>query len=116
MSHVTTPISETARDEQAALAALRIAYEHAVADIRSNPNKRRAYADATTLAELLRAWSESAADLRAIVMSKIYDDDKLSLVTLADMANVTKQRASQLVRTGREIREGDTDEHGTQAS
>jgi hypothetical protein len=92
--------AEQSTPEQA-LARLRDAFAEAVAVIQAEADGRKAFQDATELANLLRAWSGDAARVRADVALRIAEDEKLSLAGLADRLSVSRGRAQQLTETAK---------------
>lgn len=100
---MTTPDDAAVDPERtnALMDTLTSAYAEMVARIRHDPDKRRAYADATRLADVLRTHANATADLRAMMATEIIDREQLSLTGLAEIFGVSKQRANQLVQAGR---------------
>ena len=62
---------------------------------------RAGFAAATELASTLQTMLDEVAELRALIMSRIYDTKTVSLSELADRFGVSKSRADQLVQRGR---------------
>jgi hypothetical protein len=83
------------------LATLRQAYADAAAAIRAAPDPQAGFEDATKLADAMREVAADAADLRAAAARRIYEEEQLTLTSLAKRIGVTKQRASQLMQTAK---------------
>jgi hypothetical protein len=94
-----------ANPHDSALARMTSAFAEIVTQIKNNPDRRRGYEDATNLATTLRRFADEAAGLRAMMTAMIFDQDKLSLLGLAQIVGVSKQRASQMVQSGRKVME-----------
>ena len=84
--------------------ALTSAYLDTVASIRRGENPQENYEAATQLATLLRNYADVTANLRALMALAILETEDINLRKLAEVMNVSKQRASQLVLTGRRIK------------
>ncbi|MFE3455541.1 hypothetical protein ACFXJ8_42175 [Nonomuraea sp. NPDC059194] len=85
----------------AALFALRRAYQEAVRQTRAEPDLRTAYEDATRLAEQIRELADDAALVRAEAALRIQTAEGLSVSALAEQLGLSKARAGQLVRAAR---------------
>lgn len=93
-----------------ALAALRAAYDEAVASIQAIPDSRQEFQEATELARVLGEWSKQAGRLRAEVAVRIAEAEQLSLAGLANRLSVSRSRAQQWMESGRTgSKEGDGD-------
>lgn len=93
-----------------ALVALRRAYASAATAIRGAPDPQVGFEDATKLADAMREVAANAADLRAAAARRIYEEEQLSLASLAERIGVTRQRAGQLMQTAKKAvdQAGDT--------
>jgi hypothetical protein len=80
---------------------VRAAFDTAITSIESSADGRSAFHAATQLAELMAQLAERAAKLRAVMVVRVADEEKLSLAPLAERLSMSKARAAQLVRTGR---------------
>jgi hypothetical protein len=92
-----------------ALARLQDAFTDAVAVIQAETDGRKAFQDATELANLLRAWGGNAAALRADTALRIAEAEKLSLAGLANRLSVSRGRAQQLTETAKAARSKEED-------
>jgi hypothetical protein len=100
------------RTPEQAIACFQAAFADVVAVIRAEADGRKAFQDATELANLLRAWGGDAAGLRADLALRVAEDEKLSLAGLADRLSMSRGRAQQLTETAKAARtkEEDRDE------
>lgn len=107
LSVVTRQSGDPSREVQAALAALRAAYEHAARAAEEIPDPQQAYERASELRDACDALVGEAATLRARMAYRIYKSEEMSLMDLAGKISVSKARADQFVRTAKEAeREG----------
>ncbi|MGV9309881.1 hypothetical protein ACWDLG_41500 [Nonomuraea sp. NPDC003727] len=90
----------------AALFALRRAYQEAVRQMRSEPDLHIAYLIATRLAEQIREMADDAARVRAGAASRIQTAESLSVSELAVQLGLSKARAGQLLRAARRGQQG----------
>ncbi len=88
-----------------AVAQLRAAYDAARAAITSTGDLHARFDIASAVTAACQAMTEDAAELRAATTTRIYDANPLSLAGLAKMIGVSKARADQLVRSGRQAQE-----------
>ncbi|MEU7900281.1 hypothetical protein AB0B45_46545 [Nonomuraea sp. NPDC049152] len=88
-------------DLDAALFALRRAYQEAVRQMRAEPDLHAAYLIATRLAEQVREIADGAALVRAEAALCIQTAEALSVSELAAQLGLSKARAGQLVRAAR---------------
>lgn len=97
------------RDLDAAIQALTTAYAEVLAQIDEMPDLQQAFEHATALAEQVRQMAEQASDLRAQIVRRIWDAEKLSLAALAKRVGVSKARAGQFVQAAKatEAKEGE---------
>jgi hypothetical protein len=84
-----------------ALAALRRAYDEAVAAIQAVPDSRQEFEAATELARVVGEWSQQAGRLRAEVAVQIAEAEQLSLAGLANRLSVSRSRAQQWMESKR---------------
>lgn len=75
--------------------------------MRAMKNPDRYFTRATELAETLRELVSKSTDERALAAERIYEAESQALTPLAQRHSMSRQRADQLVRKGRKIREGD---------
>lgn len=80
-------------------------YEAAVGWIRSAPDPQQAFDAATKLASLLRDLADSAAEIRAETVARIWKTEELSVAGLAERIGVSKARAGQLLATAKTRKE-----------
>lgn len=92
---------ETRAAFEAALALLATANDSAVEAVRANASPQEAFELATQLADALRVLADSAADVRAEAVVRIYDHESLSLAGLAGRIGVSKARAGQLIQNAK---------------
>ncbi|MET9340300.1 hypothetical protein [Nonomuraea sp. NPDC003804] len=85
----------------AALFALRRAYQDAVRQMRAEPDLHAAFLIATRLAEQVREMADDAALVRAEAALRIQTSEALSVSELAAQIGLSKARAGQLVRAAR---------------
>ncbi|MGW4475948.1 hypothetical protein ACWENQ_40300 [Nonomuraea sp. NPDC004354] len=85
----------------AALFALRRAYQEAVRQMRAEPDLHAAYLIATRLAEQVREMADDAALVRAEAALRIQAAESFSVSELAAQLGLSKARAGQLVRAAR---------------
>jgi hypothetical protein len=90
----------------ASLAALRMTLDDIRDEIRAIPDSQRAFAFATELGDLLREAADEAATLRAQMVGRIWDEEKLSLAALAERISMSRSRAAQLMKAARSAKEG----------
>lgn len=81
--------------------AILAAFNRAVAAINANYDPTTAFGDATMLGQLARKMESEAANFRAELATRLYDDNNLSLAELAFMLDMSRARAAQLVNAGR---------------
>lgn len=84
------------------IAGIRAAFTRAVAAIKASPDAEQAFRDASALGDLARLLSGETADFRAYLAASLLDSNQLSLSELAQILGVSKARAAQLVRAGRQ--------------
>ncbi|MEV2270888.1 hypothetical protein [Nonomuraea africana] len=87
----------------AALFAVRRAYQEAVRQMRAEPDLRVAYESATRLAEQIRELADEAALVRAEAALRIQTAEGLSVSALAEQLGLSKARAGQLARAARRV-------------
>jgi hypothetical protein len=91
----------------AAVTSLLQAYSAAVAALRAMQDPERYFARATELGDTLRDLVSKSTDERALAAARILEAESLSLTALGERISMSKQRADQLVRKGRKVREDD---------
>lgn len=91
----------------AAVAALLAAYADVVAAMRAMEDPDSYFTRATELGETLRTLVSKSTDERALAAERILEAQSLSLTALGQRYSMSRQRADQLVKKGRKIREGD---------
>lgn len=91
----------------AAVAALLRAWADAVTALREIEDPDEQFRRAGELGETLRDLVSKSTDERARAASLILEAESLSLTALGQRHSISKQRADQLVKKGRRIREGD---------
>ena len=89
----------------ATISALREAYDRAVTAIEGHPDRQQALDAATRLADQLRTIADSAAELRARVVERIWEEESLSLTGLGSRVGVSKARAAQILQVAKKSRE-----------
>lgn len=82
------------------MAAIRAALSRAVTAIKAGPDHERAFREATELGALGREITTSVTEFRAYLAASLLDANELSLAQLAQILDVSKARAAQLVRAG----------------
>ncbi|MDF5751943.1 hypothetical protein [Spongiactinospora sp. TRM90649] len=82
------------------------AFDDAVAAVRMIPEPRRAFDDATHLAEKVRGMADTAAQVRAEAAARVHRAEGLSVGKLAQRLGISKARAEQLLRMARRARDG----------
>lgn len=87
---------------EAALSALRDAYERAARATEKISEPQQAYERASELRDLCDELVGDAATLRARMAYRIYKSEEMSLMDLADRISVSKARADQFVRTAKD--------------
>jgi hypothetical protein len=93
---------ESAKEQlDMAIDALERAYNDAVAAITAMPVAQQAFNGATRLADLLRELAEAAPALRAREARRIWEEEQVSLATLAGRIGVSKARAGQLINAAK---------------
>src|SRR4051812_38607066 len=98
--HVTKRGSSNADDQlRKAHAAMRQAYDDAAQIIDSIPDPQQAFDHATQLREEIDDLVGRAAELRALMVKRIWENEQLSLAGLANRIGVSKSRADQLIQT-----------------
>ncbi len=97
------PDEQTVADE---LDALRTTLTEIQAMIAAVADAQRAFELATKLAELLREAADEAAVLRARMVGRIWEDEKLSLAQLAERISASRSRAKQLLDAARAAQKG----------
>lgn len=91
----------------AAIAALLAAYADVVTAIRAMHDPDRYFTRATELGDTLRMLVSKSTDERALAAECILEAESLSLTALGQRYSMSRQRADQLVKKGRKIREAD---------
>ncbi|MFI0424578.1 hypothetical protein [Spongiactinospora sp. 9N601] len=74
------------------------AFRDAVKAVRAIPEPRRAFDNATDLAEAVRGMADTAAQVRAEAAARIHRAEGLSIGKLALRLGISKARAEQLLR------------------
>lgn len=101
--HCGYPVTVTAPDPlKAAIEDVTRAVERALSLVRDMPSGQVTFEAASELAVVLRAGVEAAGHLRGLIAAHIRDSERLSLSVLARRIGVSKQRAAELVRLGKE--------------
>lgn len=93
----------------AAVAALLAAYADVVTAMREMEDPNRYFTRATELGDTLRDLVSKSTDERALAAERILEAESLSLTVLGQRYSMSRQRADQLVKKGRKIREADDD-------
>lgn len=88
-------------DLDAVIRRLKTAYEEARGLTTAIDEPQAGFAAATQLSEALQAMLDEVAEMRALIVSRIYETNTASLSELAARFGVSKTRADQLVRRGR---------------
>ncbi|MGH3777981.1 MAG: hypothetical protein ACRDRR_19990 [Pseudonocardiaceae bacterium] len=96
---------------RAVLAEIDAAHARAVVGINSEPNLDAALAAVSELATHVRKLSDTDAELRTLIVGRVWDAESLSLAALADRIGVSKARADQLIRNIKRSKQqtGETD-------
>ena len=76
---------------------LTAAFHRASVAIEAAYDPAQAFRDASDLGIIARQISVSAADFRAYLAARLYDENEISLARLGDLLGVSKARAAQLV-------------------
>lgn len=97
------PQSGPSAELERCLSALEHAHERAMALIRSIPEPQTAFDAATTLREATDALVGKAADLRALMAQRIWQNERMSIAGLANRIGVSKARAGQLLDTAKAV-------------
>ena len=92
----------------AAAAIVQTALSAASAELAAIDDPATRLGAASELVRLLRTEYEKAADARAVMAYIQWRDETISQAAIGNRAGVTKGRASQIIRTGKEIVEGTT--------
>ncbi|MEO3871316.1 hypothetical protein ABGB18_21090 [Nonomuraea sp. B12E4] len=87
-----------------ALADLERAFDSALMAIDADTDHNRAYNGATELVEMLRRLFETSGNQRALSAARIFEQEEMSLASLADRIGVSKARAAQLIKTAKDTR------------
>ncbi|MEV4371313.1 hypothetical protein AB0J71_29870 [Nonomuraea sp. NPDC049637] len=87
-----------------ALADLERAFDAALMAIDAETDHNRAYYGATELVETLRRLFETSGNQRALSAARIFEQEEMSLASLADRIGVSKARAAQLIKTAKDTR------------
>ncbi|MEV0383394.1 hypothetical protein [Nonomuraea sp. NPDC050643] len=87
-----------------ALADLERAFGAALMAIDADTDRNRAYNGATELVETLRGLFEASGHQRALSAARIFEQEEMSLASLADRIGVSKARAAQLIRTAKDTK------------
>lgn len=82
----------------AALDAIDREVENAMAAIKAGADGQWAFEEATKLSSVLRAYSDTVAELRALMVARIWKEDELTLSGLAKRISVSRARADQLLQ------------------
>ena len=105
-SRMTDPVADNLRKMRAAVEAVVAAFDHAVAVIAKMPDAQQAFDGAGELEEALGKCRSAVADLRVLMVERIWVEKELGLTELGKRTGgVTKQRASQRLQEARKIRE-----------
>lgn len=81
---------------------LREAFARATAAIKAWPNATEAWEYANALRDLVKQFPAEAADFRAYLAAYLYDYHGVTMEELAAFMDVSRQRASQLIKRARE--------------
>jgi hypothetical protein len=85
-----------------ALDDLTRAYRQAADAITGDDDPQAAFRDASELAEAMRQGADAAARLRANMVRRIWESERISLAVLASRIGVSKARAAQIIDTTKE--------------
>jgi hypothetical protein len=85
-----------------ALADLERAFDAALMAIDADTDHNQAYTGATELVETMRRLFEKSGNQRALSAARIFEQEELSLASLADRIGVSKARAAQLIKTAKD--------------
>lgn len=89
----------------AAVAALLRAWADAVTALREIEDPDEQFKRAGELGDTLRGLVSKSTDERALAAARILEAESLSLTALGQRYSMSKQRADQLVKKGRKVRE-----------
>jgi 8-oxo-dGTP diphosphatase len=84
------------------IAVIRAAFTRAVTAIRAWPDPEQAFRDATELGALGREITAGVTDFRAWLVAQLAAAETLSLAQIASILGISKARAAQLARQGRQ--------------
>ncbi len=102
--------ASTERSTDAALEAMRQAYNDAARAIEAIPDAQRAFERASELRDVADGLVGEAATLRALMVERIFKAEELSLAALADRISVSKSRANQFINLARAAKSGKEDQ------
>ncbi len=102
--------ASTERSTDAALEAMRQAYNDAARAIEAIPDAQRAFERASELRDVADGLVGEAATLRALMAERIFKAEELSLAALADRISVSKSRANQFINLARAAKSGKEDQ------
>lgn len=114
---MTGPPKDLPPEPEAAINALTSAFQGVVSAVEAVADPQRAYEYATRLADLMRELHEAAVALRPKAAVRIWEEEKISLASLAARIGVSKARAGQLVQSARRVQDqppDPTDKQGEQ--